>query len=489
MFEFVLMVVLANAIMLACLYILRHVIAIRAPVLFIAVGISIFYCILYPFLVSRVPYPKVLYLYALLIMIGAALLYIIETRFFSVEEIGDNEVAGMTIGDTLAVVEGKRFSLDSIRGMVNRLSLKESIRAFPLTVKNFRLEQPGGDLTGNRYASAGIEAELSPDNVHLQKDRKELKEEVDTLALCASQVVATHFPVEYCAKGIVEAQEELSVDESRAEPGEPESVGGIVQTGEAVTTVKDGAQSFVEISEGVEITPQDAEEIAADTEDTPQGPEEITEGAEDTPQDAEEIAEGIEHISEGATEQLALMNGHHEECIPPMLEIPDQAVIQESADKPGISRDSMAILDVDVLGDIDVEAVSADEAVDEPEVTEEQWNFEGASGDISGGKAHDDRELTGESQINIMVARAFDSLASGDSAGAVEDFFRVLKMEPPPKLAVMLCIEISSIYLAGGHKRQALAVLEMLEVVWGHALDSVDAEEVKIKIKRLKGEI
>ena len=453
MFEFVLMVVLANAIMLACLYILRHVIAIRAPVLFIAVGISIFYCILYPFLVSRVPYPKVLYLYALLIMIGAALLYIIETRFFSAEEIGDNEVAGMPIGDALAVVEGKRFSLDSIRGMVNRLSLKERIRAFPLIIKNSRLEQPGGDLTVNRYTSAGIEAELSLDNVHLQEERKELKEEVDTLALCASQVVATHFPVEYCAKEMVEVQEELSVDESRAEPGETESVGGIVETGEAVTTVKDGAQSFVEIPEGLENTPQDAEEITKGTEDTLQDPEEITEGAEDTPQDAEEIAEGVEDISEDVSEQSALMNSHHEECIPPvslyMLDILDEVVIEESSDKPGISRDFM---------------------------TEEQ-------------KAHDDRELTGESQINIMVARAFDSLASGDSAVAVEDFFRVLKMEPPPKLAVMLCIEISSIYLAGGHKRQALAVLEMLEVVWGHALDSGDAQEVKIKIKRLKGEI
>ncbi|KJS02111.1 MAG: hypothetical protein VR68_03535 [Peptococcaceae bacterium BRH_c4a] len=336
MFEFVLMVVLANAIMLACLYILRHVIAIRAPVLFIAVGISIFYCILYPFLVSRVPYPKVLYLYGLLIMIGAALLYIIETRFFSVEE-----------------------------------------------------------------------------------------EEVDALALCASQVVAAHLPGKYGAEEIIEVQddlEEISTDEPRGE-GEAQS----------------------------------------------------------------------------------------EECIPPvslyMLEILDEVVIGEESDKPGITRDAMTILDVvDEVATVEEAITSSDRdyadggAVlqdypgnllkeTEKVITEEQWELEGTAGDISGGETRDEQEWVGDSQISIMVARAFDSLASGDSAGAVEDFFRVLRMEPPPKLAVMLCIEISSIYLARGHKGQSLAVLEMLDVVWGHALDPGDAQEVKTKIKRLEGEI
>lgn len=62
-------------------------------------------------------------------------------------------------------------------------------------------------------------------------------------------------------------------------------------------------------------------------------------------------------------------------------------------------------------------------------------------------------------------------------------------MDPPPKLAVMLCVEIGSVYLAEGQKGPALAVLEMLEAMWGQALSAEDLAEIKTEIIKLRGEV
>jgi len=536
MFEFVLMVALANAIMLACLYILRHVIAIRAPVLLIAVGISVLYCILYPFLVSWVPYPKVLYIYALLIMIGAAVLYAIETRFFSVAEMGDSEVTSMPVGDALMAVDCKKFSSDSEKGMRSWRSLMEGIGALPLIVglrsgKKLPaqpIHTPDDALVSVKCEDAGrtyqiitdgtsrveqpVEAELTPTGGVSQDNSIERYIEISALAPSFSPVVATTYAG---TEEKVEDQDYLEAH-STAEPLFAEEVQSVTIC-EAVSLDEVPKHSF-------EDSLDDKEEIG---------------------EEAKDVSEKVEFISEKA---VYTESQPQESALPVSLDMLDalkEVVVVEEPDKSGNSTEIMRIFDADKLdateediissgvdhtednlllqdqqeyqpeeakmaevgqeeqpasakeSEISVQEVamqSADE-VEESEgiisevITPDQGEFKENDNVISGGETRDVRELTGDSQISMMVARAFDDLYSGDSAGAVEGFFRILKMDPPPKLAVMLCIEISSIYLARGHKRQALAVLEMLEVVWGHALDSGDANEVKIKIKRLRGEL
>ncbi|MFZ5651719.1 MAG: hypothetical protein ACOY4I_12800 [Bacillota bacterium] len=334
MFEFVLVVVLANAIMLACLYFLRHVIAIRAPVLFIAVGISTFYCILYPFVVARVPYPKILFLYLILIMIGAALLYLVETRYFS-HYGGEEGPAGMTASEALAVMGSKSPPLTAI--------------------KEFNDRAAAGDFTGI--------IQVAEDSVeHIQAGSK---------------------PEEIEEDGQEAAEEEIQLE--AGESGDPE-------TETAPCAVYEQA---------CEALPQDEAEC-------------------DTPPEAAEV-EAVPSVESDSLSQAAL----------------------EAA--PAIEENSERAEECPALKD--------------------------------GG------------EIGPLVARAFDRLASGDSAGSVNDFFKALRLDPPPKLAAMLCVEIGSVYLAEGQKRQALAVLEMLDAVWGQALSAEDLSEIKAKINKLRGEV
>jgi hypothetical protein len=121
-------------------------------------------------------------------------------------------------------------------------------------------------------------------------------------------------------------------------------------------------------------------------------------------------------------------------------------------------------------------------------VSEETHRDVTASGVVPAVAAEDDA-LPAESDINSLVAGAFDRLALGDSAGAVDNFFKALKLGPPPRLAVLLCTRISSLYTAQGRSRQALAVMEMLEVVWGPMLDESDMKGVKTIIIQLRGEL
>lgn len=325
MFEFVIVVVLSNAIMLACLYFLRHVIAIRAPVLFIAVVISTFYCLLYPFAAARVPYPKILFFYVVLIMIGALLLYLVETRYFS--QCGEEAPAGMTASGALAVTASKRPPLPAIMEFNHREAA----------------------VDGADDVQAGSMHEV------IEEDGQEAAEE----------------------------EIQLEAVESREPENETVPCAVYEQVCEALPQYEGRCDTLPEAAEA-EVAPS---------------------------------------------------------------------------------------LDTDILSQAAVEDAPAKEE-----------NGEGAQET----PAVEDR---GEGEIESLVARAFDSLAFGDSVSAVNDFFKALRLDPPPRLAVMLCVEIGSVYLAEGHKRQALSVLEMLEDVWGQALSAADLAEIKTKIIKLRGEV
>ncbi|MFZ5634352.1 MAG: hypothetical protein ACOY40_16065 [Bacillota bacterium] len=355
MFEFVSLVVLANLILLACLYFLRRVIDVRVPVLFMAVGISVFFCILYPFLATLVSYPQIIYLYAVLILAGAGLLYLIESKLAS-GEIRENEYAGVSVGDALAVVEGGGPAVE-----VNSSVFHDYGTSFPGTPDT---EKPVEVIAG---------AELQPEAIVEEKS--------------AVEAAAEEEPVEMDA---------------------------------AVELVEETVAATV------------LEEIV------PAGPDEQ----------------------------------------PDVLAAPDMDLADEDVETEAEAVEPAGYF----AGEFQYTEIEAEEfpscepepaaAAGEPAV---EGPYYGSGGD--------------EQDISGIVARAFDILVAGDKIGAAETFFKALKLNPPPKLAAMLCIEISSIYLSAGSKRQALAVMEMVEDVWGSILDEKDSARVKTIKNQLRREI
>jgi hypothetical protein len=139
------------------------------------------------------------------------------------------------------------------------------------------------------------------------------------------------------------------------------------------------------------------------------------------------------------------------------------------------------------------EAAGESPAADKPEIAVQPEDHDPAPaggpypGGMAEGPGKDVAPAEGE-DIGSLVARSFDALGAGDKFKALEGFFKALKLNPEPRLAAMLCIEISSIYLSEGRRVQALAVMEMLQDVWGPALGEKDSERVKTIIIQLRRE-
>ncbi|MHB8156074.1 MAG: hypothetical protein ACYDEQ_01550 [Desulfocucumaceae bacterium] len=351
MLDFVFVVILANLIMLAALYLLRHIIAIRAPVLIIAVGISIIYCISYPFIAARAAYPNVVYLYILLIMAGAGLLYYIENRFFASRELSENEITAMTAGEAIKPEE----PLESVEAV--------AVSEENWTITAEEMEALLEDIDSHSLADSGSEHETAI----TQSDLPGMLEE---------------------------AFVEIPADQNEAVPRQ-----------ELVSIISPDINNMDNAS-GI------TEEISVNM-------------------------FGIEILEEEA------------------------ATLDEI---DGVLVDDADMAEVDASDEL--------EAVDEA-------NAEGGNM----WAADDDQGISG------LVAHAFDSLSSGDSAVAVELFFKALKLGPQPKLAVLLCTRISSIYLSQGRKMQALCVMEMLEAVWGPRLNQGELEGIRTIIIQLRGEV
>lgn len=422
MLEYVLVVLIANAVMLACLYLLRHAIAIRAPVLLITVCISTFYCILYPFLVAHIPYPKIVYFYLMLIIVGAAVLYFIEVKFFSQYDTGDN-IAGIVSADAMAVVEAKRPLPGVLKELINRIPVID----FKRTLSFIRLNSTGVSGVG------GPAAMNSPGNLAGQENGA---------ATTAEAVAGTSVAFNQVAATVLEAG--ASGKEDTSEKGLEGSNGA-------------AAEETPVDSEPVEIceAPVDTVEYAAD---------EVAE-AEETPWDSEPV-ETSEARDEGADPSQSIETGGDRSAAIDTSLIPGP----DSPVSENVSGESIVLMDTIILP-------AAKDAAEKEEKTEKAEKAE--EGPIA------QERVT----IGNLVDRAFERLASGDSTGAVDYFFKALRLTPPPKLAVMVCIEIVSVYLAEGRKSQALAVLEMLEAVWGQALSADDLVLVKAKIIKLRGEV
>jgi len=353
MFEFVLVVVAANLIILAGLYFLRHIIAIRAPVLFMALGISLFLCILYPFIVVWVMYPKVIYLYGAFILAGSAVLYAVENRFFSAERPWQGEMTGLAVGEIMAAIEG---------------GPAVEVNPAPFQVA---AGKTGGGLTG------------TPGPADLSAYKKDLE--------------ATVFP-------------EPAVQETEV----PEVVVGEPET-DQMPEVTEVAPA-VEISAEIEVPAEADLAVEAEVQDVREFPV------------PDQVLLLADYSVMDTAQDENLSSVHPETAVPP------------SGDSPIIPGDAVS-------------------------------------------------PQAGDNQIKSLVARAFDTLESGDKLRAAEMFFQVLKLNPPPKLAAMLCIEISSIYLSGGRARQALAVAEMVREVWGAVLDDYDLDRLENTLIQLRREV
>jgi hypothetical protein len=549
MFEFVVVVVLANLLMLAALYLLRHVIAIRAPVLLMAVGISILYCILYPFLSAQFAYPQVVYLYVFLVIAGACTLYFVENRFFAVGEVNENEYTSMTVAEAVAAMESSHAAVSGslppahwraaggapsgykepsaiaaaksgLSGEDEEIVVQEDTGALSYPDRDVRdaiaahcgddvkpedtgadaafpesghiVEETTGDIyieePDAQYAAAGQEPgeplEDIPDLGFKDKAGYVSDDEVAVLLSAAAghsqdatdqpadavggEMAATPGPVDVpCVMDEGARQVEDVTVAMVGEPGEP---AGDIDMGGSLP----GEEMPVGACPDDQLTATTAPEAVVPPSET--GGEAIPTVETDVPALAGELPEEGIYIEEflpledlAGIEEAAVLT---EEALPEQLYLP-WAESDEIAWAAGVSDDADE-------EDSEKDAVLA--------VSEETHRDVTASGVVPAVAAEDDA-LPAESDINSLVAGAFDRLALGDSAGAVDNFFKALKLGPPPRLAVLLCTRISSLYTAQGRSRQALAVMEMLEVVWGPMLDESDMKGVKTIIIQLRGEL
>jgi len=86
---------------------------------------------------------------------------------------------------------------------------------------------------------------------------------------------------------------------------------------------------------------------------------------------------------------------------------------------------------------------------------------------------------------NALINLGFDRKQNGDCLGAATFFFSVLQMQPEPKLAILLAMEISDIYRAAGQFWQAAEILNILLDSWRNELDTGKVARLEIKISQL----
>ena len=593
MFEFIAVVVLANLIMLAVLFVLRHVIAIRAPVLVLAVGISIIYCILYPFLVALISYPQVLYLYVFLVVAGAGSLYIIENRFFTVRELKEGEASGIIAGDALEAIGVEQTA---VFGGLPALDWGSAGRVFSMPgqyagatqegplpsvheEKFFVQEEAGGQSSAagdvredtlSRYEDEGtvdaVAIEYIPESglpEYLETEAADPaagpvsaalpEEDMPVMADKAAEGQITGDEVAALLKATYAGEPEGAVEDiafykedeiADAEEGpgpadvQVEDVtdrddyiaGGITATMERldktgpVETMEEAwlARPYEEEFhiDTEECLPEEEASVLAFEEKTEvQGGERpitvtgLPEGLETETSvmaaaipvedasglDNEIIAGYITEDEVAAIEELAAFAEGTEPAELSVADIPgwDDAVADEiTATLEGLDViDPVLTVEETVLAGVDASSFIDELLPVEQEFTEQTADGAGEKqGDVTESMAEPDY-IPAEEQsspgydLNSMVAIAFDKLASGDDAGAVDCFFRALKLGPPPRLAVLLCTRISSIYSSQGHSRQALAVMEMLEVVWGPMLDDSQLKGITTIIIQLRGEV
>lgn len=441
MFEFILLTVAMNGLILAGLCLCRRIIPIRAPVLFIATGISSFFCALYPFMASFLTYPAVIYFYVLLVIFGGVLLLFIERFYFPPRMAAGEQLIDMPDGGELAVAEAVKAGE-------------------PL----FNYEQPDSPclLFETGAAQVTIDQENCPPETLFSKS-------------CLPLNVQDNDPVANLRPGCDDLLEGVNqnVDEvaqmSAATSEADREDSGIDRYEEAVLerTFREIAASDLPAEDNLE---DNKEENSEDN----SGPAEDGSGA------AEDIA--IQVDSPGAVDDIAI---HVEDSPDPV-----EHAFGPMEDIIGSEEDEAGPVKMDTAGE---------QEVNDPSGPVEDYGIEGnpekkimcpeSPGDFVAAAAGENvADYRQQSDIKELIDIAFSKKNIGDLPGAVSVFMHALKLDPQPGLAMLICIEMSSIYRDIGQRTQAVGVLEMLLARWGGGFGEKVVEQVKSVIDELKGE-
>lgn len=98
----------------------------------------------------------------------------------------------------------------------------------------------------------------------------------------------------------------------------------------------------------------------------------------------------------------------------------------------------------------------------------------------------DQAEHTQPEKLQQLITDGFTARKAGYYEQAIKNFYTALQLDPAPKLAVLIMLEISEIYTLIDQTWQAAEILKALLVKWQHELDTVTINELKNKINILQ---
>lgn len=455
MFEFIGLTIMMNGLILAGLYYFRRIIPIRAPVLFIATGISVLFCLLYPFLAYFLSYPAVIYFYVLLVVFGGVLLYFIESFYFSPQTVS-GEHAGGVPGSMPAAVDTVWLSTgEYLTGQPGfNACLPDPGKAKADNLPEDSLPEPGmlvGDkenIEGEAILSAGVRAvpfdAVTGAACTIRDAGENTGESGEQDQTCAGGADGTQAIFSSEPRGV---EEHIQEGTGAIENDKTGSENALLEVPVVVVPVEESKAEVVEV-----VLEQVVEKLL----------------------DAEQVTETKQPDTEDYTEQHSTDKSFADENLPDK-DFLNRVFLDENLpdeDLPDIEEEP------DMMKENHLESVRGMETPDR--IQPEQTTAAAVSEHAPDGLGLDD--------VNQLIQLAFNKKKTGDLPGAVGVFMHALRLNPQPRLAMLACLEVSLAYRAIGQRVQAAGVLEMLLSRWGAGLGDKDAEQIKVAIKELKGE-
>lgn len=474
--EFLTFTTLFNAAIFIGIFAIRRSIPIKTQVLIIAFSMSVFFCFLYPLLASYFTFPFVIYVYILLVVIGAILLFFIERLYFA-PEADDRRPDGYTAGSAFTVMEsavpapsaypvykplpgiglgdkgclpGERIALPA--GNSPNKPFPEPAAGLPADLRpGLAEEEAGGEYQKGIAIANGIAVEDS----RLPLVNEPPAEVIEIISADAAAVdnraCAHREPPQPCIS-IGKEEEGFCVPVSTPEFIKPENEDMAEELSRAVFSVSVFPDVYQCACTDADICRDD-------------GTDELLDDIHAVPQNIQD---------ECLEENILLLENEYNRN---MEEVVDEAV-EEAAAAELTERN----------GGFEVGYYIDDSPYDcrREDCLADRAAAPGRSSDAL--QEEQPAVLPGHCDINSMVDVAFDKKSSGDLAGAVAVFMQALRLNPSVRLAVLICLEMSAIYRDIGQTEQAAAVLDMLLARWGTAIDGKIYEVIKNSINELKGE-
>ncbi len=436
MVDFIAFEVIINLLMSALIYTIRHSIPIRTPVLIIASLMSILFCSIYPYMASLFIFPGVIYSYVLLVLAGAVLLYFIERIFFAPEDL-------VKLSEPVVMCQALTV-LETPSPVVPVFSLLQIPSGMGMVAETV--------LTSEREILS--ENGISKINSGFSGDT----EREDVMAEACSGLNSG------------QAQEDALIPVSTAFAGNqvlPLAPFAEMTVSE-LCTVADEVPGYV---------PEDA----------------LEDIKKDIYEETEKIAADIEK------EILFVLENEYNRNMEDAVEEAASAMFYEQYDYTETGDllfyypwddEGEGTIVIDLPGgtgpEEDIEESTGESQKDEESPLNEGYLLEKEQPLIE--VAGEEASTADEAGIYGLVEAAFDKKSAGDLPFAVGTFMRVLKLSPPPRLAMLVCLEMSAIYRDIGQREQAVAALEMFLACWGSDFSTDVMGTILSSIKELKGE-